>query len=69
MKQIQFEADKVSIRGPKVDNSYVVSFEVGEYQLKNIRELVGVLDTALKVRVEYAEPHSQRDNSSIQAGK
>lgn len=49
---IVFNSDKVGIKGPKVDNSYVISFEVGEYEVKNIKDLVGLVDTNLKVSVE-----------------
>lgn len=36
-----FKADSVSIRGPKeTDSSYTVTFQVGEYQGKNIQPLL-----------------------------
>ncbi len=50
--KIEFNSDRVSIKGPKVDNSYTVSFIVGEYQLKNIKDLITVIDKNLKVNVE-----------------
>ncbi|MBM4402224.1 MAG: hypothetical protein FJ044_03205 [Candidatus Cloacimonetes bacterium] len=37
--KIQFNADKVKISGPKIDNSYTVTFEVGEYEYDKIKDL------------------------------
>jgi len=49
---ITFMSDKVKVKTGKVDNSAVVEFEIGEYQLSNIKELVGIVDKSLKVSVE-----------------
>lgn len=50
---IQFKSDKVSIRGPKQDNSYVVTFEVGEYGRQDVQALLGLEpEQVLKVTVE-----------------
>ena len=51
---IQFKADRVSIRGPKnTDNSFVVSFDVGEYERQSIKDLFTIEpDKILKVSVE-----------------
>lgn len=46
-------ADKVKISGPRVDGSYTVTFEVGEYMVESISELIKVpQQTNIKVRVE-----------------
>ena len=43
MEQIKFHADRVSIRGPKsTDNSYVVTFECGEYTRQDVQALLGL---------------------------
>lgn len=53
---IQFKADKVKINGPKVDNSYSVTFEVGEYGRQNVQALLGLEpEQVLKVTVETQE--------------
>jgi len=49
---IEFKADKVSLSGPKIDGSYKVSFDVGEYQLENIKDLVTIKDCVLSIKVE-----------------
>lgn len=36
---MEFVADKISIRGPRVDGSWVVSFEIGEYEVNKLQEL------------------------------
>ena len=37
---ITLNADKVSVTGPKVDGSYSVKFEVGEYEVANVTRLM-----------------------------
>lgn len=53
MKEIKFMSDKVKVKTGRMDNSAIVEFEIGEYQLENIKELVGIVDKELKVTVEY----------------
>lgn len=48
---IKLQADKITIRGPRIDGSYVVSFEVGEYMRKQVAELLA-LDTEQVITVE-----------------
>ena len=52
---IQFNADKVAIRTGKVDNSAIVSFEIGEYEVKNIKELLGIVDKNMRITVDILE--------------
>ena len=52
---IEFNSDKVTIRTGRVDNSAIVSFEVGEYELNNIMELIKIVDKNLKISVEIIE--------------
>lgn len=54
MQTMDFVADRKSIRGPKsTDNSYVVSFEVGEYMKDKIAELILLPDGCnFKITVE-----------------
>lgn len=42
--KLKLIADKVTIRGPKVDGSYVISLELGEYQKNNLANLLNELD-------------------------
>jgi hypothetical protein len=49
---IEFKSDKVRIKTGKADNSAIVEFEIGEYQLENIKELVNVIDKELTVSVK-----------------
>lgn len=53
--KIQFIADRVKVKTGRVDNSADVTFEVGEYQLKEIKDLMDMLDKNLKVTVEVAD--------------
>lgn len=39
---IQFKADKVKINGPKADNSFAITFEVGEHGRQDVKELLGL---------------------------
>ena len=52
-KIIEFTADKIKVRTGSVDNGAVVSFDVGEYQVEKLKELIGIVDKELKVKVEY----------------
>lgn len=53
MKQVELNADKVSVTGPKVDGGYTVKFEVGEYNQEQVAELLRIPQQVnLKVSVE-----------------
>ncbi len=52
---ITFNADRVTVKTGRVDNSAVVSFEVGEYEVKNIKDLLGIVDKNLKITVDIIE--------------
>jgi hypothetical protein len=49
---IKFIADKVKIAGPKVDGSYTISFEVGEYAYDQIMHLPKLNGEAMHVEVK-----------------
>lgn len=49
---IIFLSDKVKVKTGKADNSATVEFEIGEYQLENIKELIGIIDKNMKITVE-----------------
>lgn len=42
--KLKLTADKVTIRGPKIDGSLVITFELGEYQKDQWAELMRQLD-------------------------
>lgn len=42
--KLKLIADKITVRGPKVDGSFVVSLELGEYQKNNLANLLNELD-------------------------
>jgi len=50
----EFPSDKVLISGPRVDGSYRVTFEVGEYGLEEIKPLISVRDRLMQVTVSDA---------------
>lgn len=52
VKPIIFQSDKVKVKTGRADNSAVVEFEIGEYQLEQIKPLVGIVDSVLTVSVE-----------------
>jgi hypothetical protein len=51
MGEIEFNSDKVLVRTGRVDNSAIVQFEVGEYEVHKLKELIGVVDKVLKVKI------------------
>lgn len=52
---IEFTADKVSIKTGKADNSGTVTFDVGEYELPKLKELIGITDKIIRVTVEIED--------------
>lgn len=50
--KVQFLSDKVKVKTGRADNSAVVEFEVGEYELEKIKELIGIVEEELKITVE-----------------
>ena len=52
-KKIEFMADSYRISGPKVDNSFTISFNLGEYEAENVSKLLTISpETILKISVE-----------------
>ena len=49
---IIFNSDKVRVKTGKADNSATVEFEIGEYQISNIKDLIDIIDKNMKVTVE-----------------
>lgn len=51
---IEFSADKIKISGPKIDGTYTVAFEAGEYEQEHVAELFKIPQgTIIKVHIEY----------------
>jgi hypothetical protein len=51
MNEIEFIADKVKIAGPKIDGSFTISFDVGEYEYEKIMNLPKLNGSAMYVSV------------------
>ena len=50
---IEFKADKINIRGPRIDGSYVITFEVGEYEQKKVAQMMLIpQQTMVNVKVD-----------------
>jgi hypothetical protein len=49
--RLKLTADRVLIRGPKIDGSYVVSFEVGEYEVKKVAQLMSEVNNEAVVQL------------------
>lgn len=53
--KLNLTADKVLIRGPKVDGSYVISLEVGEYEKLKLMDILKLkTDEVVKVTLEQS---------------
>lgn len=51
---IELTADKIRMSGPKIDGSYSVTFEVGEYEQDHVSELFKIPQgTLINVSVTY----------------
>lgn len=54
--KIELFADKVSVRGPRIDGGYTVSFDFGEQEQVHVAQLIAVpQQTVVKVTVEVPE--------------
>lgn len=50
---MEFIIDRIKVNGPKADNSYTVSLELGEYQREAAAKLLLLpIDQAYKITVE-----------------
>ena len=54
--KIEFIADKVKINGPKIDGTYTISFDVGEYAYDQIMHLPKMNGSAMYLVVTDEEP-------------
>ena len=54
---LNLTADQIRIRGPKVDGGYVITLEVGEYEVQTIAKLMSELNNedVVKVTLEQNE--------------
>lgn len=51
--KILLHPDKIKINGPKVDNSYTIAFDIGEYERELIAQLVALpIDAEIVLEVE-----------------
>ena len=54
---IILQADRVKVNGPRIDGSYTVTFECGEYMNKEISKLFLIPQgTMIELKVKYEEP-------------
>lgn len=62
MKQISFLADKIRVNGPKVDGSYTVTFETGEYEQENVAKVLSIpQQTVVRVIIVQDETESTEE--------
>ena len=54
--KIEFIADKVKINGPKIDGTYTITFDVGEYAYDQIMHLPKMNGSAMYLVVTDEEP-------------
>lgn len=40
--KIEFTADKIKLRGPRIDGSMIVDLEVGEYEREKLKDLLDI---------------------------
>jgi hypothetical protein len=52
-RMIEFNADKVKLNGPYADNGWKVTFEIGEYERRKLKDIIDIEPmTRIKVKVE-----------------
>jgi len=56
MNSVEILADKVKVNGPKVDGSFTVAFDVGEYEQQKVAQLLAIpQNKVVKVTIEQDE--------------
>lgn len=51
---VKITADSIKVNGPRVDGSYGVTFSVGEYQQKEIAQLIMIpQQTMIQLDINY----------------
>jgi len=63
-----FDADKIKVNGPRMDGSFAVTFEVGEYEQEKIAKLLLIpQNTVVRVTIDtedsYVKPKSEPKES------
>lgn len=49
--KVKLLADKVLVRGPRIDGTWIISLEVGEYEKRKVAELIyvdGLVEVTIK---------------------
>lgn len=59
--KLNLVADQIRIRGPKVDGGYVITLELGEYQVKTLAQLMNELNTENVVKVTLEQNGENQD--------
>ena len=51
--KIELIADKIKVNGPRLDNAYTITLEVGEYEREKIAQITSIAQPAnFKVSIE-----------------
>lgn len=58
--KIKFKADRVKISGPRVDDSYTITFETGDYAYDDIMELPKMNGETIEVEVRNGETETKK---------
>lgn len=59
---INFVADRVKISGPRVDGNFTITFDVGEYQYDNIKDIPKMNDNILYIAVSNDESETKESS-------
>jgi len=49
---IKLIADKIRLSGPKIDGSYTITLEVGEYEKNNVARVLAMPEGIYEVKIE-----------------
>ena len=59
---ISFVADRVRLNGPRIDGSYTLSFEVGEYMYDSIKDIPKLNNAQIYVTVNDHESKTSKSS-------
>lgn len=56
MESVKLKADRIRVNGPKVDGSFSIAVDVGEYEQRNVAMLLGIpQNTVVEVTIKQID--------------
>ena len=61
-KQLEFMADRIKVNGPRIDGSYAVTFETGEYEQDKVAKILSIpQQTVVRVIIQAEDEETKSE--------